>query len=147
MAKTFLQRIVRNDAMKIDPVEIYNWRVFFLAACACFGGLLFGMDTGIIGGVLTLPSFRSEFGIDPKSDPVGAANLSANIVSVMQAGAFAGALIASPIADRYGRKPALYMVSVLTVVGVIFQAAASGKLAVMYIGRLVDNCAHRSALC
>lgn len=25
---------------------------------ACFGGTLFGMDTGIIGGVLTLPDFK-----------------------------------------------------------------------------------------
>jgi hypothetical protein len=24
---------------------------------ACFGGMLFGMDIGIIGGVLTLPEF------------------------------------------------------------------------------------------
>jgi hypothetical protein len=25
---------------------------------ACFGGTLFGMDIGIIGGVLTLPDFQ-----------------------------------------------------------------------------------------
>lgn len=29
----FLQYIIRNDAMKTDPHEIYNWRVFALA-CA-----------------------------------------------------------------------------------------------------------------
>lgn len=29
----FLQTFVRNDAMKTDPPEIYNWRVFLLA-CA-----------------------------------------------------------------------------------------------------------------
>lgn len=29
--KTFLQRIVKNDAMKNDPPEIYGWRVFALA--------------------------------------------------------------------------------------------------------------------
>lgn len=27
----FLQKIIRNDAMKTDPHEIYNWRVFALA--------------------------------------------------------------------------------------------------------------------
>jgi hypothetical protein len=26
---------------------------------ACFGGMLFGMDSGIIGGVLTMPPFMS----------------------------------------------------------------------------------------
>ena len=28
-----LQLIVRNESMKIDPPEVYNWRVF-LFACA-----------------------------------------------------------------------------------------------------------------
>lgn len=27
-----LRRVVRNDAIKIDPPEIYNWRVLALAA-------------------------------------------------------------------------------------------------------------------
>ncbi|MCJ1289880.1 hypothetical protein MMC34_001413 [Xylographa carneopallida] len=133
-----LQRIVRNDAMKIDPPEIYSWHVLLLACSACFGGMLFGMDIGIIGGVLTLPAFEAEFGIAGLSK-TDAANLSANIVSVMQAGAFAGALIANPISDRIGRKPGLYMVSILTVMGVIFQSASSGKLAAMYIGRFISG--------
>lgn len=50
---------VRNESMKLDPPEIYGWRVFALACSACFGGMLFGMDVGIIGGVLTLPAFKS----------------------------------------------------------------------------------------
>lgn len=27
-----LRRIVRNDAIRVDPPEIYNWRVLALAA-------------------------------------------------------------------------------------------------------------------
>jgi len=27
-----LRRIVRNDAINLDPPEVYNWRVFALAA-------------------------------------------------------------------------------------------------------------------
>ncbi|KAI6889385.1 hypothetical protein KC334_g15113, partial [Hortaea werneckii] len=44
-----LQRIVKNEAMKQDPPEIYGWRAFVLALSACFGGMLFGMDIGTIG--------------------------------------------------------------------------------------------------
>lgn len=55
----FLYKIVRNESMKTDPPEIYGWRVFALACSACFGGMLFGMDIGIIGGVLTLPAFKA----------------------------------------------------------------------------------------
>lgn len=74
----FLQKVIRNDAMKTDPHEIYNWRVFALACAvskdireisnlltfrqACFGGTLFGMDIGIIGGVITMPSFKESVG-------------------------------------------------------------------------------------
>ena len=32
-----LQRIVRNDAMKQDPPEIYGWRVFMLACSVSRG--------------------------------------------------------------------------------------------------------------
>lgn len=28
----FLRRVVRNEAITLDPPEIYNWRVFALAA-------------------------------------------------------------------------------------------------------------------
>ncbi len=55
---SFIRKIVHNDSVKLDPPEVYNWRVFALACAACFGGTLFGMDIGIIGGVLTLPDFK-----------------------------------------------------------------------------------------
>ena len=57
----------------------------------------------------------------------------------MQAGAFAGALLANPISDRWGRKPGLFLVALLTIIGVIFQTASSGKLAALYVGRFVSG--------
>lgn len=71
-----LTLLVHNEAMKVDPKEIYGWRVYALACSvsatvrdcgddlltmhqACFGGMLFGMDSGIIGGVLTLDNFKA----------------------------------------------------------------------------------------
>lgn len=58
LGQKILQKAVRNESMKEDPPEIYGWRVFALACSACFGGMLFGMDIGIIGGVLQLPAFQ-----------------------------------------------------------------------------------------
>ena len=87
----------------IDPPEIYNLRVFVLALCSCFGGTLFGMDIGIIGGVITQDAFQKAFGFSQLSTAQAEkadANLSADIVSVMQAGAFFGALFAYPVADK-----------------------------------------------
>ncbi|TDZ14524.1 putative quinate permease [Colletotrichum orbiculare MAFF 240422] len=106
-----LQKIVRNEATRSDPPEIYNARVILISFVACGGALLFGMDMGIIGGVLTMDWFKRQVltsgtqlqdslltrtstrhcGLmdQPKT---ALTNLASNIVSVIQAGAFAGAL-------------------------------------------------------
>lgn len=68
---------------------------------------------------------------------VASANLQANIVSVLQAGCFVGALAAYPLADLWGRKWCLIYASIFTLAGVILQAAASGHLEPLYIGRFV----------
>ncbi|OXN27504.1 hypothetical protein CDV57_03581, partial [Aspergillus fumigatus] len=129
-----LRKLVHNEAIREDPKEIYGWRVYMLACSACFGGMLFGMETGIIGGVLTMKPFMAKYGLTNLSS-VAQANLSANIVSTLQAGCFFGALIASQVADRWGRKPGLISASIMSIVGVIMQVAASGHLEAMYIGR------------
>ncbi|KAF7551242.1 hypothetical protein G7Z17_g5164 [Cylindrodendrum hubeiense] len=133
-----LRRVVRNDAIRVDPPEIYNWRVLALATSACFAGALFGVDAGIIGGVLVMPDFQREFGLDTRP-PSAAADLSGNLVTTMQAGAVAGALISSPFADRKGRKPALLAVAVTGLVGGLMQAFSYGHLSVFYIGRFIEG--------
>ena len=97
---------------------------------------MFGMDTGTIGGVLVLPEFEKKYGIDRLSK-TEVADLSANIVSTLQAGCFVGALAAAPIADKWGRKPALIAAAVVVFLGVVMQASADGYLAPMYIGRFI----------
>lgn len=131
---SFLQRVVHNDAMKHDPIEIYGWRVYMLACSACFGGMLFGMDIGIIGGVITLPAFKRDYGLE-HLDKQGEADLSANIVSTLQAGCFAACFIASYVADRLGRRWGLLLAALVAIVGCVMQAAGMGHLAVMYVGR------------
>ncbi|KAF2110021.1 general substrate transporter [Lophiotrema nucula] len=132
----FLYRIVKNESMKLDPPEIYGWRTFMMACSACFGGMLFGMDIGTIGGVLTLPEFMDKYGLTPLSK-TARADLSANIASTLQAGCFLGCFIASWVADRWGRKIALVMNGMITCVGCIIQACSFGSIASMYVGRFV----------
>ncbi|KAI1191489.1 MFS sugar transporter-like protein [Nemania serpens] len=131
-----LKKIVKNDAMKTDPKEIYGWRVFLLACSACFGAASFGWDSGVIGGVIKLDTFIEDYKLGDTST-VASANLQANIVSVLQAGCFVGALAAYPLADILGRKWCLVWASLFTLVGVVFQAAGSGHLEPLYIGRFV----------
>ncbi|KAI1398029.1 general substrate transporter [Hypoxylon fuscum] len=133
-----LKYIVKNDAMKTDPKQIYGWRVYLLACSACFGAMSFGWDSGVIGGVINLDEFIAAYGLGSKDD-VATANLQGNIVSVLQAGCFVGALAAYPLTDAFGRKFCLMYAACFTLVGVVMQAAASGHLEAMYIGRFVSG--------
>jgi hypothetical protein len=81
---------------------------------------------------------RSEFGLTTKSK-IAKSNLSANLVSVMQAGAIVGALVANPLADRWGRKITIYVVASFAFVGGLLQALSYGHLSCFYIGRFVEG--------
>ncbi len=75
----------------------------------------------------------SKFGLAT----VDRVNLSANIVSTLQIGCFAGALIAFPFADRWGRRPSLIGMAFIAFLGIVFQFASSSHIAAMYVGRYV----------
>lgn len=133
-----LRCIVRNDAMRHDPDEIYGWRVFALVFASCFGGMLFGWETGAIGGVLAMKPAQEKFGTLHRTKEAKS-NLDQNIVSTLQAGCFAACLVTSWLTDRFGRRRCLMATGALTTVGVVMQAAsaARGTLVLMYVGRFV----------
>lgn len=72
-------------------------------------------------------------------DKPARANLSANLVTVMQAGAFAGALLAIPLASKLGRKPSLLIVAIFAFIGGLLQAFSYGYFACFYVGRFVEG--------
>ncbi len=84
------------------------------ALVASVGGLIFGFDTAVISG--TTEQLKSYFGLSDAylGWTVGIAVL----------GTIAGALIAGKPADRYGRKPVLFTIGILYVVGALGSAFA-----------------------
>jgi sugar porter (SP) family MFS transporter len=130
-----MRAIVRNEAMQSDPDEIYNWKVFNLVFSACWGGMLFGWETGAIGGILNMHAAQERFGYTPADKTT----LDQNIVSTLQAGCFAACFVTGWAADKFGRRLCLISTGFLALVGVILQAASThdGSLAVMYVGRFV----------
>ena len=91
------------------------------------GGVLFGYDTGTIGGILAMPYWLQQFstGYRVKGKPAITANQSSQIVSLLSAGTFFGALTAAPTGDFFGRRYGLMVSTVVFTVGVILQTAAT----------------------
>ncbi|KAF7316512.1 Monosaccharide importer [Mycena indigotica] len=83
-----------------------------MSAFAAFGGILFGYDTGTIGGIIVMKDWIETFGTyDPSgvlgTDTQGRFLKTANkslVVSILSAGTFVGALFAYPMGDIVGRK-------------------------------------------
>ncbi|KAG9029313.1 hypothetical protein FRB95_005477 [Tulasnella sp. JGI-2019a] len=116
-----------------------KWAGIFMTAFAAFGGILFGYDTGSIGGVKVMDDFLRTFGKDGLgTDGVGYGLSTANeslIVSILSAGTFFGALLSSPMADILGRKWGIIAATGVFVIGVILQIAAL-HLPVFVVGRV-----------
>ncbi|KAG6910709.1 hypothetical protein DXG01_008239 [Tephrocybe rancida] len=120
------------------PKEVYNWRVYTASVIAAFAAVMIGYDAAFIGTSIALPSFKAEFGLD-KVSPSKFALISANIVSLYQAGSFFGSVFGYPLGFFYGRKVGLLVTAVVFCIGVILQVVASSKtgLGIIYAGRVI----------
>jgi sugar porter (SP) family MFS transporter len=94
-----------------------------------FGGVLFGYDTGTISDILTMSYWERLFStgyVDPKTGlPTITPSQSSEIVSILSAGTFFGALSAAPTADLIGRRFGLMASTLVFTIGVILQTAAT----------------------
>ncbi|KAJ7205449.1 hypothetical protein GGX14DRAFT_397586 [Mycena pura] len=121
-----------------------TWWAIIISAFAAFGGILFGYDTGTIGGVIAMDDWLSTFGtFDPTGKVQGAnaahmflktANKSL-VVSILSAGTFFGALLAFPMADFVGRKMGIIASCVIFSLGVGLQLDT--KWATFVVGRVI----------
>lgn len=134
-----------------------NSRVYLLTSVAYMGSLLFGnvfptpftashanfssgFDTGVMGSVLALSSFKTDFGL-----PLGGtgfastknAKVSSNVVSLLTAGCFFGAIAAAFLNDRFGRRYSLMFFSVIFLIGAAIQTAATHAIGQIYAGRVI----------
>lgn len=116
-------------------VMIMNLRLIVLAVTANLGGLIFGFDSGVIGGLVTMGSFKRDFGLTPDNE----AKVQGTIVSALQVGAFVGVLLTSLLADKFGRRASLILCGLVFDIGAIMQTLAVGKLGLFYSGRVISG--------
>ena len=103
----------QNKHALSKPVKIKTSIFIILSVIiSSVGGIIFGYDTGIIGGAIVY--IGKEFQINDLMQGV--------IVSTSLLGAMIGALAAGPLADKYGRKLVLFISGLFFAIG----AAGSG---------------------
>lgn len=120
------------------PPQVYNWRIYVMAAVASSASCMIGYDSAFVGQTVELQSFQDEFHFGEWS--TAKQNLvTANIVSLYQAGAFFGALFAYPVGFYLGRKWGLLITGIVFTIGSGLMLGANGErgLGIMYGGRVL----------
>ncbi|KAF2001023.1 quinate permease [Amniculicola lignicola CBS 123094] len=117
-----------------------NRRVYLLTSVAYMGSLLFGYDTGVMGSVLALKAFKQDFGLPTTSNGFNNARnayVASNVVSLLTAGCFFGAILAGFLNERFGRRYSLMFFSVIFLIGAAVQTAAHHEIGMIYGGRVI----------
>nr|WP_276516842.1 sugar porter family MFS transporter [Limosilactobacillus antri] len=87
-----------------------------IALIVTLGGLLFGVDTGVINGALPYMAAPQQLNLSSAEEGL--------VTSIITLGAAIGALTAGKLADRYGRKRVLCYLAVLFFFGTLCCATA-----------------------
>jgi MFS transporter, SP family, galactose:H+ symporter len=103
-----------------------NSLLYFIAAIAATGGLLFGFDTGVIN--VALPSLRTQFALTPSQESL--------VVSAVLFGAMFGPFLSGFLTDLLGRKKINIIASLVFVLGSILAAIAT-DVNILIGGRLL----------
>lgn len=93
-----------------------------------------------MGSVLALTSFKKDFGLPTDSTAFASArnaHISSNVVSLLTAGCFFGAIFAAILNDRIGRRYSLMIFCSIFIVGAAVQVGAHHEIGVIYVGRVV----------
>ncbi|OQO03517.1 hypothetical protein B0A48_10181 [Cryoendolithus antarcticus] len=102
------------------------WPAICIGLFVAFGGVLFGYDTGTIGGILAMPYWISTFATEGRTEITPAED--SLIVSILSAGTFFGALLSAPCADILGRRWGIFAsCAIVFNLGVILQTVSTSQ--------------------
>jgi MFS transporter, SP family, sugar:H+ symporter len=122
--------------------------IILVALCAALGGLIFGYDIGGAGGTFVMTGFKEHFGWECAPTDVDCTPASDSTIHMDQglinglfgAGATIGAVASPWMVDTYGRRPGLFIASVVFIFGAGLQAGAP-VMVVMWVGRVFSGLA------
>ncbi|OQO01074.1 hypothetical protein B0A48_13317 [Cryoendolithus antarcticus] len=114
--------LVRRQALagQAGPMAILkNGKAFMIACFACLGGLLYGYNQGVFGGVLVMHSFKAHMGA-AATDPTRIGFLT----SILELGAWFGTIYSGFLAEIYSRKYAILFSTGTFILGVVIQTTS-----------------------
>ncbi|KAH7924695.1 maltose permease [Leucogyrophana mollusca] len=129
----------------LQAIRLY-WRAFFWCLFMCMGALLWGYDSQVSGGLLSVPAFRRDFGGLIGGDPsntnnyVLAASWQSAFNSVSSVGGTFGALSLGYISDKFGRRGAVAFACCISVVAIFIQFfTPPHKNGMLLAGKLING--------
>ncbi|KAI8235696.1 hypothetical protein K4K54_005404 [Colletotrichum sp. SAR 10_86] len=117
----------RKHVSKLVPANLKLLSPLLLAV-AIVNSATLGYDASVMNGLLILPSYTEYFHLTTATEGLN------NAASWM--GSIVGAFLMQPIPDYFGRRRAILVASVITVVGIILQAAAQ-NIAMFVVARII----------
>lgn len=125
--------------LKGDDGFLAHWKSLLACSIIAMCAFQFGLDFSLIGGLQAMPGFLKIFGYQDPTSPIGY-NISTVrqqlISSIMSLGVIVASGSAGLITKFIGRKPALWIASILCLIADIIMMTTT-KIGVLYFGRLV----------
>ncbi|PCG91079.1 Major facilitator superfamily domain, general substrate transporter [Penicillium occitanis (nom. inval.)] len=130
---------LRGSMASISPILIFS----------CFsllvGDMLFGYDTASFGGILANTGFISQFGTyNSKTKAYAISSTHTSLLSSLPfIGKWIGCLVAGPAIERYGHRMVFYILSAISIIGIIIEITAAGtahgtgRYAQFVVGRII----------
>ncbi|VUC38130.1 unnamed protein product [Clonostachys rosea] len=116
----------------------HKWAIFYCSVSA-IGALCYGYDNTYYNAVLAMQEFKNDYGtrVDENGQKMLPSSFQSLTASSIYIGDLFGAIIASPINERWGRKMVFWVASVCILVGGIAQVADTHHEPVIVVGRIL----------
>ncbi|KFZ00912.1 hypothetical protein V500_00933 [Pseudogymnoascus sp. VKM F-4518 (FW-2643)] len=108
----------------------HNGKCLGITAFASLGGVLYGYNQGVFSQVQVMAEFENRF-----NSTLSNSTTKGMLTAILELGAFLGALMAGPLADKYSRKLSISAWCIIFMVGTALQAGATEDVGFVYAGR------------
>jgi len=134
------------DALHDEQEHLTLWqaaktfpRIVIFSLAAGVAGMTFGYDVVINGAAIAMPSFLITFGAVTPAHTLYLPSIWASLFSAMSAlGQAVGGIVVAPLSDKYGRKVAIIVSCLISVIGVGLQYGATTR-GMILAGKMVNG--------